>query len=47
MSGFEMICPSCKGLGKVEIIPGVRYTKTCKLCSGTGLQLKKEENPPL
>ncbi|MBM7703118.1 hypothetical protein [Metabacillus iocasae] len=46
MTGFEIICPCCKGLGKVEIISGVRYTKTCKCCLGSGLQQKKEENPP-
>ncbi|GMG75467.1 hypothetical protein ShirakiTB12_39350 [Priestia megaterium] len=41
MFGFELICTFCKGLGKLAVIPGIGYMKTCKHCEGTGMQSKK------
>lgn len=44
MFGFELICTFCKGLGKLAVIPGIGYMKTCKHCEGTGMQSKKRRN---
>ncbi|MEH7608867.1 hypothetical protein, partial [Priestia megaterium] len=47
MFGFELICTFCKGLGKLAVIPGIGYMKTCKHCEGTGMQSKKDETPSI